>query len=1171
MTRPLTVAMTAACLVLVSLSAPVTSSIALAESPTADRGSTAEPRISPRSGVPADGIVGSWSDVGGGLNDPVYALTFWDDTLVAGGEFDFTLDGGVELNNIGAFSAADDTWVGLGAGVPGLDDDVNALTEWDGDLVVGGAFDSSANDDTLNRIGVLSTPSSSWRGLGQGDDTGLNGDVRALTVWDDSLIAGGNFDFTFDGGIALNYVGAFNDADDTWMGVGPLMSPGLNDPVLALSTWDASLVAGGEFTTTDDSGVDLNYVGAFNVVDDTWVGLPAGNPGMPRPIGPVTAPLVRAAVTFAGQLVVGGDFTDANEQADPETGLDRIGVYSMESQSWVDLGGGVDDPVYALAVDETRSLIYAGGDFEDADERADGVAVWDAGIEQWVSFVWGTADDSVGISSAASVRALAIDDSAVYVGGDFSDADPGVSGTAGIARWTWNPPQGDGSYTGAEGQRIRIVGEGFIGMTADDTPTIGGEEVDMYTRISATEIALTVPPGSFTGAPIVVSAIGGSAVVGTFTSQQAPASLGDWSPLHAGLSSDVNSLVLWDGELVAGGAFECALTWFESSCNGDDTLNYIGAYSPTDDTWTPLGPGSAPGLDDEVRVVGLWDDSLVAGGFFADTSDGGVNLEMVGVYAPADDTWVALGSGPGVPSGVVYALTQWDDSLVVGGSWNPYVDLFPPRGPLTPMGVGLDYIVYALVAHDDTVYAGGDFGSPGGPPHRVSAFQANTASWLELGSGLNDTVEALAVLDDTLIAGGDFTATHDDSIALSYVGAYSISDDTWRPIGAGLDDFAGTLEVDDVRSLVYAGGDFTAEAGGQPGSLMGVGVWDAVLREWIPFIFGSTPGEPGRRNGIDTLRAPYVSSLEADDSVVYVGGTFSDGIEEYPGTKNIAQWTWFEPHGTNTLTAAAGATVTLTGAGFIGMSPTDTVRFGSTPVTSMTRVSSTSLTVVVPPGTFTNAPIYVDAVGGRGQVGTFSSPGSPGPGPSPSLPPTAPRSVTAEPGDRQATISWSAPSSAGSFPVMSYEVRSSPAGGVCLATALTCTVTGLTNGTTYTFEARALNGAGWGPWSTPSNAVTPRAPEPPPPPITITITGSRGTGADRQVVTVRGTSTGLEGAQVRAHVRLQGQTDYRAGRLVEVSGAGRFEWQRTTGKKTNVFFTGRGAQSNRVVIPGARR
>jgi hypothetical protein len=93
-------------------------------------------------------------------------------------------------------------------------------------------------------------------------------------------------------------------------------------------------------------------------------------------------------------------------------------------------------------------------------------------------------------------------------------------------------------------------------------------------------------------------------------------------------------------------------------------------------------------------------------------------------------------------------------------------------------------------------------------------------------------------------------------------------------------------------------------------------------------------------------------------------------------------------------------------------------------------------------------------------------------------PPGAPTGVTAVRGPLagQATVSWSAPSSTGGLSISDYEVTSTPGGQTCSVSAsdslpLQCTVTGLTNGTTYTFAVRARNESGFGANSTPSAAV----------------------------------------------------------------------------------------------------
>ena len=89
--------------------------------------------------------------------------------------------------------------------------------------------------------------------------------------------------------------------------------------------------------------------------------------------------------------------------------------------------------------------------------------------------------------------------------------------------------------------------------------------------------------------------------------------------------------------------------------------------------------------------------------------------------------------------------------------------------------------------------------------------------------------------------------------------------------------------------------------------------------------------------------------------------------------------------------------------------------------------------------------------------------------------PGAPTAVTATAGDAQATVSWTAPASNGGSAITSYTAISSPDAKSCTWSTgpLSCTVTGLTNGTAYTFTVKAHNVIGDGPASSASAAVTP--------------------------------------------------------------------------------------------------
>ena len=101
----------------------------------------------------------------------------------------------------------------------------------------------------------------------------------------------------------------------------------------------------------------------------------------------------------------------------------------------------------------------------------------------------------------------------------------------------------------------------------------------------------------------------------------------------------------------------------------------------------------------------------------------------------------------------------------------------------------------------------------------------------------------------------------------------------------------------------------------------------------------------------------------------------------------------------------------------------------------------------------------------------------------PATVPGAPTDRTATAGNAQATLTWTAPASNGGSAITGYVVT--PYIGAAAQTldhrrqrADDATITGLTNGTTYTFRVAAINAVGTGDQSADSNAVTPVARRP---------------------------------------------------------------------------------------------
>ncbi|MFN8040872.1 MAG: fibronectin type III domain-containing protein, partial [Acidimicrobiales bacterium] len=124
-----------------------------------------------------------------------------------------------------------------------------------------------------------------------------------------------------------------------------------------------------------------------------------------------------------------------------------------------------------------------------------------------------------------------------------------------------------------------------------------------------------------------------------------------------------------------------------------------------------------------------------------------------------------------------------------------------------------------------------------------------------------------------------------------------------------------------------------------------------------------------------------------------------------------------------------------------------------------------------------------------GTAYTFTVLATNGVGPGPESPqsdavttpsvPSAPAKPTATAGNTKATVTWTAPANGGSaitgYTVTAYQGASASGQTCTTGGALTCQVTGLTNGTAYTFTVKATNAVGTGAESPKSDAVTPVA------------------------------------------------------------------------------------------------
>ncbi len=156
---------------------------------------------------------------------------------------------------------------------------------------------------------------------------------------------------------------------------------------------------------------------------------------------------------------------------------------------------------------------------------------------------------------------------------------------------------------------------------------------------------------------------------------------------------------------------------------------------------------------------------------------------------------------------------------------------------------------------------------------------------------------------------------------------------------------------------------------------------------------------------------------------------------------------------------------------------------GGSPITGYTATASpggstcSSATTGCTITGLANGTSYTVSVTATSAIGT--GPASAGATGTPSTIPGAPTGVSLTPGNAQLAVSWTAPASNGGSAITQYTATASPGGSTCSSASTGCTITGLTNGTSYTVTVTATNANGAGPASSGATGTpqgTPGAP-----------------------------------------------------------------------------------------------
>ena len=658
-----------------------------------------------------------------------------------------------------------------------------------------------------------------------------------------------------------------------------------------------------------------------------------------------------------------------------------------------------------------------------------------------------------------------------------------------------------------------------------------------------------------------------------------------WDALGAGVNSTVWSMSAHDDTVYVGGVF--------TSASGVTSTAYVAAWSQRDDTWRAITPGTIP--NNQVEVVAAWgDDTLAVGGYFTSPRT------RFSPVVLSTSTWT---SGPSTnlsdrPEAIAVqgtaTATTADDTLYVGGPFTTpsgnVAALTPGGSAWASVGGGLNNEVRALALAgartanplDDTLYAGGYF------TNAVSAWSSAGNTWSTLGAGLNSEALAVAV-DDTrglVYAGGNFTRQQGGATnSMSRVGVWDTGISAWIPLqfasavtSNGVNGTVEAIALDD--SMVYVGGNFT-----DSGSAVGVSSITRVARWTWDRPEGSSsddtayPGDTITLTGkgligvtsvrIDDTQASFVRDDSTTIQVTVPAGSFRDdtiyvdavgGVGEFG---NFTSWpTVPEPPLSPVAEAGdAAAAVQWTPPPSDGGSTIASYTVTATPGGASCTTTTTACIV----SGLTNGASYTFRVRatnpqGASDPSSVSNAVTPVAAPVVPQPPGAPTQVTATAGSGSATVAWQPPENSGSYPVSNYQVTSTPGGRTCVSATTSCLVSGLANGTPYTFTVRALNGAGWGAASAPTDQVTPRAPET----ASILITGGR----DGRVVEIFGRSKGIAvGSRLTPWTRVGAAADFTAGRKTAIVGTGgQFAWQRRAARSLSLYFEYDGTRSNQVVV-----
>jgi hypothetical protein len=646
-------------------------------------------------------------------------------------------------------------------------------------------------------------------------------------------------------------------------------------------------------------------------------------------------------------------------------------------------------------------------------------------------------------------------------------APSGVAATAGngSASVTWTAPSDGGSpitsYTVTP----------YVNGAAQQTTTVTGTPP----ATSATITGLTNNT-SYTFTVSATNAVGtGSASAPSNPVTPGAMPQGQWGPLLTWPIVAVHSVLMHNGKL---------LQW-----DGWDTPEPTEVYDPSAQTFTTVNAPSSNFCSGNVQLP---DGRIMTVGGWGTTTTGNQGLVDTNIFDPATQTWTRVANMhlprwyPDVvelPDGRYVAISgnstsnsTWADTPEV---YDPTTNAWTLLSNVSTPQVHEEEYPFSYLAPNGKVFTIG-------PSEDQSFFlDANNQTWTPVGSsGVVNGSSVMYRPGQVLYSGGAASVINTaPAQAGSAVINLNAATPTWQS-GTPMNDarvYHTLVMLADGRVLAV-GGENTSDQTQVTTGVLPSEIWDPATGHWTV-----GPAMSAARNYHST------AVLMPDGTVLVAGGGHQDnntGPGQFSAQVYSPSYLFNGPRPTITSAPAAatyGANMTINTPDAASISTVNLVSLGAdTHQADMNQhfvplsftAGSGTLTVQAPASAALAPPGYymLFLVNGLGvpSVAAIVRIES-----APPTAPSAPSAVSASAGNSSASVSWTAPGDGGS-PITSYTITPYIGGVAQPSTTISgnppataATITGLSNGTTYTFTVSATNSVGSGPASAPSNAVTP--------------------------------------------------------------------------------------------------